>query len=318
MIPSQILLILMPLQCRRENGGSLPEDIHIAVTTGGAGSNNHGLDIGMRPVLALGSFVWNDTNGDGTQDLIESGIAGATVTLLDGGGTPITTNANGKDISAGVVTGPDGFYSFEHLLPGDYMIQVRPPTGYTQSPTQVGGAINGSTSTNVSNSDSNIDAANTAFAPAGSYRSGTITLVMNSEPTGETQAGGAADNPNGANNVDNRGNMTVDFGFQTPLMAVGSTVWNDTNGNGTQDSGENGLAGATVYLVDTSGNQVTIDALGNDISAGVTTGPDGYYVFDNLLPGNYYLELVFPVGYAPGVNQNPNPVDNTNTGSEKC
>ncbi len=304
------------------NGGSLTEDFQISLTTGGAGFNNHGFDVGLRPVVSLGSFVWNDTNSDGVQDASEPGIAGATVILLNSSGIQVTTDANGNDISAGITTTTNGFYSFSNLLPGDYIIQVTPPASYNYTPAnQVGGAINASTTTNIDNTDSNIDATNTAAAPAGSYRSGTITLVAGSEPTGETLVGGANDDPNGVNGgsnsgvADANGNMTVDFAFEAPLVAMGSTIWVDTNGDGIQDSSENGLAGATVYLVDSSGNQVTMDALGNDISAGITTGVNGTYVFENLLPNDYYVEVSFP-GYAPSNNQNGNAVDNTDSGNE--
>ena len=47
----------------------------------------------------IGNRVWNDANGDGTQDPSEGGIAGLTVRLVNAGGTQLattTTNAQGQ------------------------------------------------------------------------------------------------------------------------------------------------------------------------------------------------------------------------------
>ena len=75
-----------------------------------------------------------------------------------------------------------------------------------------------------------------------------------------------------------------------PAAALGDYVWLDTNGNGVQDAGENGIAGATVTLLDASGSPL----------AGVnpiTTGINGFYKFDHLVPGTYSVQFVLPGGY---------------------
>lgn len=73
--------------------------------------------------------------------------------------------------------------------------------------------------------------------------------------------------------------------------SIGDFVWEDTNGNGKQDSGEKGISGVKVNLLDGSGNQVN-DGSGNPITA--TTNSSGKYYFTNLVPGSYYIEVIAP------------------------
>ena len=109
--------------------GTVPDTAVIAHTTGWAGSNNHGLDIGLTPPASIGDFVWNDVNADGIQDAGELGIGGVTVDLYDGGGNFIATTT----------TAADGSYSFTNLPPGDYYLEFSTPSGYGPSPQDQGG-----------------------------------------------------------------------------------------------------------------------------------------------------------------------------------
>ena len=63
-------------------------------------------------------------------------------------------------------------------------------------------------------------------------------------------------------------------------------MWYDLNGNGLQDNGENGMQGVTVTLYDGLGN----------IKGVTTTSGSGYYIFNNLLPMDYYLVFTNPDG----------------------
>jgi len=69
--------------------------------------------------------------------------------------------------------------------------------------------------------------------------------------------------------------------------SIGDKVWLDTNKNGAQDAGENGIDGVTVELYDTAGNLI----------ATTTTANGGLYHFDNLIHGDYIVEVEPPVGY---------------------
>ncbi len=79
----------------------------------------------------------------------------------------------------------------------------------------------------------------------------------------------------GANRTD------VDFGYRG-TTSLGDRVWYDTNGNGVQDSGETGINGVTVQLLDSGGNVI----------ATKTTSGDGNYLFTDLVAGNYTVRIV--------------------------
>src|SRR5205085_2341325 len=73
---------------------------------------------------------------------------------------------------------------------------------------------------------------------------------------------------------------------------IGDRVWKDTNTNGVQNSGEPGINGVTVQL---------LNAGGTVIATTVTTG-DGNYTFENLPAGTYTVRIVsstLPAGATP-------------------
>ena len=94
------------------------------------------------------------------------------------------------------------------------------------------------------------------------------------------------------------------YGFQA-TRAIGDTVFFDVNGNGTQDTGENGIAGVRVRLYrDTDGDQIgridndqngTIDE--TQVGGEVLTDANGRYLFAGLTNGNYVVSVVGPTGY---------------------
>jgi len=94
-----------------------------------AGGTDQTLDFGFVLPLAVGDYVFVDTNGNGIQDAGDTPIAGITVRLLTAGGAPVTDAAG--IVVAAVVTGANGAYHFDNLLPGSYAIQFSgAPTGY--------------------------------------------------------------------------------------------------------------------------------------------------------------------------------------------
>jgi hypothetical protein len=68
----------------------------------------------------------------------------------------------------------------------------------------------------------------------------------------------------------------VDFGYTPPRGSLGDRVWNDLDGDGTQDAGEPGINGVTLKITGPGG-----------YSATTTTAGDGIYHFANLLAGSY-------------------------------
>lgn len=85
----------------------------------------------------------------------------------------------------------------------------------------------------------------------------------------------------------NDSNTTIDFGFYLMPASIGDYVWNDVNQNGVQDAGEMGIAGVKVELYTCA-----------DVLVATTyTNADGYYVFTNLMPGDYYVKFYVKDGY---------------------
>jgi hypothetical protein len=64
--------------------------------------------------------------------------------------------------------------------------------------------------------------------------------------------------------------------------SIGNRVWEDTNYNGVQDTGEVGLSGVSVYLYNISNTQL----------ASTTTDENGLFEFNNLGDGHYYIHCV--------------------------
>ncbi len=80
----------------------------------------------------------------------------------------------------------------------------------------------------------------------------------------------------------------LDAGISLPDVSIGDTVWEDLDEDGVQDAGEQGVQGIKVILHDCTGAKLD----------STTTDANGYYSFDNLTPGDYYVSFSdLPVGY---------------------
>jgi uncharacterized repeat protein (TIGR01451 family) len=78
------------------------------------------ITITVTPTGSIGQFVWEDLNANGLQDPDEPGIAGVTVRLLDSNGNFLQdTDTDGM-----------GFYLFEDLCAGDYILEFASPSGF--------------------------------------------------------------------------------------------------------------------------------------------------------------------------------------------
>ncbi|HEX2916673.1 MAG TPA: SdrD B-like domain-containing protein [Chloroflexia bacterium] len=136
-----------------------------------------------------------------------------------------------------------------------------------------------------------------AGLPAGSY-----TLVE-SQPVGYLDGKDAVGTVNGSSNgtlgndqlsnivlAANDSGINYNFGELQPATLSGE-VFDDANGNGSKDAGENGLGNVTVTLTGT-------DDLGNPVSLTTATAADGSYSFGNLRPGSYTVTETQPSGYS--------------------
>lgn len=175
-----------------------------------AGENNLTIDAGLYAqspsTASLGNYVWNDVDNNGIQDDNERGVSNVTVTLYGPDGTTVI---------ATTVTDEFGYYIFNNLTPGDYVVGFSNlPSGFVFAPQNNGG-----------NDSKDND------ADAGTGKTGIINLS--------------------AGEVD----MSVDAGIHNstlPNAALGNYVWFDYNLNGIQDANEIGVPGVTVTLYDNS------------------------------------------------------------------
>jgi hypothetical protein len=76
-----------------------------------------------------------------------------------------------------------------------------------------------------------------------------------------------------------------------PPIEIGNRVWNDTDGDGIQDAGENGLSGVEMELVNGVGAVI----------ASVTTAADGTYYFSSAAGVNT-VGMVYNVNILPNTN----------------
>ncbi|MBK8492564.1 MAG: hypothetical protein IPL49_17155 [Saprospirales bacterium] len=274
------------------------------------GDNNYqsGIDFGLVG-YSLGNRVFADENNDGLLNGSDIGISGVTVRLLDGSGNPVKDPAN-PTLDYVVITDAFGYYRFDNLPEGNYIVEIDTPSGYFSSTTDGGDPDpNDDPESDPQDSDDN-----GTVIGASTIRSGVVFLGDQAEPTGETNLG-----TGDANIQDNRANLTVDFALIQP-MNVGDYVWYDTNGDGQQGDPtlEPPVEGAVMTLYFSDGTPAT-DIQGNPVGS-YTTGPDGLYEFTNLAPGDYYVVMTPPVaGYEPTVggldDPDTDPSDTDNNGA---
>ena len=121
---------------------------HIATVTN-ATANNANIDFGYRQLISLGDRVWNDADGDGTQDSGEAGINGVTVRLFLGSVEVFST-----------VTAGNGNYSFPNLPETTFTVRIDTatlPAGMTPTYDLDGVGTPHQTTVNLTASRSDVD-----------------------------------------------------------------------------------------------------------------------------------------------------------------
>ncbi|MEM7021713.1 MAG: SdrD B-like domain-containing protein, partial [Pseudomonadota bacterium] len=224
--------------------------------------------------VAVGNLVWIDDGAggvienNGIIDGTEAGVDGVTVELYAG------TAATGTPLATTVTSG-GGFYLFDQLDAGNYVVHIPASQFAANAPLE-----NYVSSTGVGGDDTNddnVDENGLDTLDNGGVSSAVVNLLFNVEPTGEAGQGtytGSLD--------DDNVNMTVDFGFYEPTViekvAIGNLVWEDTNDNGQFDGSDSGIDNVVVELY--SGATVS----GLPMSTTTTSG-GGFYLFDQLDEG---------------------------------
>ena len=232
-----------------------------ALITLASGTDERTIDVGMARPVSIGNQVWVDTNADGTRSGSETaGVIGATVALLGAGLDG--TFATADDVTGSVTTNGSGNYTFTQagsnntgalLAPGLYRLTFGLPASWEFT-------IKSGAAPRASDLDS--DASTTAGPTFG--RSDDVTLTEGQTTT------------------------SLDAGvFQR--ATVGDRVWEDVNANGIQDSGEPGISGATVELLDAAGASFTVPVT-------TTTDSSGLWSIANIRPADYRVKFTAPTG----------------------
>jgi Peptidase family C25/SdrD B-like domain len=300
----------------------------ISVTTGNPGENNHTLDTGFASsaVFSLGNRVWFDTDNDGQIDAAEVGISGVSVSIFadaNADGTP----DNIASPVATMSTDASGYYRFDNLAAGNYVVRVNPSNfanaavlGGYQNTTGNSNTDNDSTSVAGQNGENGINPAGAAnLVQTSGILSSTIALGVPGEPTAEADV-----QASGQGAIDAAANMTVDFGFFRTCLS--GTVWNDNgaganNNNGILNAGESPIAFVRVQLYDSANVQISVGPDGilgtsDDNSLGMLTNGSGNYNFCSLPPGQYRV-VVTPSGgtsSTPTSNTPDNNIDSDDNG----
>lgn len=312
----------------------------VSAPTGEVGSGDTSATLGFNPTagdgpLSRGRFGETDANSDLTIDFgffvpmslgnrvfRDDGMGGGTYNngIMDGGEAAIANvrvelyrDANTDGVPDGASLGFDttdagGYYLFDDLAEGSYVvlipstnfIGVGPLVGYNTSiptGTENVGVVGNPYTPNTDRDDNGINVATPVVI---GILSGTIALVHDSEPTGETELSGQVDpgspanlafNPTGWDGPTSRGrwdesdansNLTIDFGF-IPIFSLGNRVWFDTDNSSTINGAELGINGVTLDLY-AAGDLATV--LGTQITIN-----GGYYLFNNLQARDYVVAV---------------------------
>ena len=187
-------------------------------------------------------IVFRDINGDGLRQASDSGIAGVTVQLYDGDDNLVNS----------VTTDAKGTYAFRSLAASsDYEVRINLAqaklANLTPTPEDQG-------DDDTVDSDFVLDTDNNV-----------ATVDVSTDDSGtDTQANDAG------------------FVSATANLTLGGMVFNDADGSGTFDDGENPIAGVSVDLI--GGTSILAQAT-------TTTDANGAYSFSGLVAGDYRVRL---------------------------
>ncbi len=283
--------------------------------------------------MSVGNRVWRDADNNGTinsPDDTSPGIAGVTVDLyrdVDNNGVP-----DGAAIAT-TTTDSLGYYLFSNI-PYDstvmnnnrYIIGIPASNFFTGQPLyslrSSTGAGNFPTPNDYTNPPSNgpdsTDHGIDPATPGQEVLSANFILQPTTEPTGESDLSsndrdGLPGQRRGVNGErDNNSNLDIDFGFfggDDVPFSIGNYVWLDTGQtapgvynyaqrndgirNGTEPAAPDGVLVRLYRDGDLNGIPTPAELIRTD------TTVNGYYLFDNLDPGSYYVEIA-PSNFVTG------------------
>ncbi|MEL7020866.1 MAG: SdrD B-like domain-containing protein, partial [Bacteroidota bacterium] len=179
--------------------------------------------------IEIGSYVWDDANGNGVQDACETGIGALDVALLDAMGNTLATNT----------TDNDGYVYFDsrgttNLLP-NAIYYLTYATGDQFD-----------TSTGTISGDRSVTLADMGMGTQAELNDSDATIataaIANGAITGRPYVEIAVGNPGFVSHQS-------DIGFR-PQTGVGGEIWQDANGDGLLGNDEFPIEGITIRLYD--------------------------------------------------------------------
>ncbi|MBY0460257.1 MAG: carboxypeptidase regulatory-like domain-containing protein, partial [Gemmataceae bacterium] len=225
--------------------------------------------------LTRGGVRQAAVGGRAWADAVAAGVSGAQDAGEAGvGGVFVSLLDTDNRVVASTATDEDGQYAFYDLTPGDYRVRFGLPPGQQFVAPGVGDELHDSD------------------ALTGGY---TATFAVTGDPAADADL------------------LHLDAGLTADASATASVsdlVWDDANGNGVQDSGEGGLAGVLVTLLDGADAPVAL----------AQTDSAGHYAFTGLAAGSYRVAFGTPSGFTPspaglGVNAAIDSDADPNTGT---
>ncbi|MGH7140346.1 MAG: SdrD B-like domain-containing protein, partial [Pirellulales bacterium] len=286
------------------------------------GANSELAVINSVTIDSIDGTVFSDTNGNGTLDTGEQGVAGRTL-FVDLAGTGVyqsgdptaTTDANGNYSFSGVAA---GMYKVYEELPTNVSLTM-PSQTVTVAANQTASGANFAEQPSIkgqvfndTNSNGTLDTGETGVAG--------VTVFLNNDGTGKPDSSNPSTvtdaNGNYSFSFLSPGNYTVDAvtaggttisttnlsatvtsGGAAQIVNIGEvapsivgTVFTDANNNGKFDTGDVGIAGRTVFI--NEDNSGTADGTNPQ----TTTDSVGNFFFSGLAAGSYTVQEVLPAG----------------------
>jgi uncharacterized repeat protein (TIGR01451 family) len=266
----------------------------VSLTTTTAGDGSYGFDP-LRP----GTYTVTETQ--------PAGFLPGRATAGTGTANAGTAAGNGNSIAGVVLTAGQGgsAFNFGELPPTGVsgFVYVDANRNGTRDGGETAGIVNVTvTLTGTDDLGTPVNLTTTTDASGaygfGNLRPGTYTLTETQPPAWDDggdsvgSAGGTAGNDTLGAITLGAGQSGTGYNFGELGQGLSGFVYVDSNGNGTRDAGEPGIAGVTL----------TATPVGGGAPVNVTTDASGAYLFADLPAGNWRIDETQPTDYVDGAD----------------
>lgn len=205
------------------------------------GNNDLTIDFGFYPLGGLGNLVFLDANRNGHADPGE-GVGGVTVNLFHANDDPLFAQPRASVVTSSA-PGLQGFYWFQNLPPGGYVVHV-PASMFAEGAPLRDKLSLVSSADPRSDDDQGEDGLETLSPAEQGVTTSVILLHPGQEPAGlGEESGFLSGMDDSVGDADH--NLTVDLGFATGIC-VGNLVFLDHDEDGKYTSGTDEGAGAVM------------------------------------------------------------------------